>query len=304
MNHFDIENIIKHKDFLNDFIKNKTYLYITTITEEYVDMTYNWFLSLKKINQDHLVLVGAIGENCYFQLKKLNINSVLIDKEINDNKTKSDWVENEKRIKTILPLYIGKKYRINFFHSDVDIFFNKNPFDYIKNFLDDDIDIFLMRDKRFDLFIPERKINVQTLISKDKKSIDYCPPTAQQLYGDEDAGFSFFNIKDNNIEKFLNCFEIFNDETFYDNKPKGIEAVNIQSITNKRFKQYNLNIKKLNCFDFVNGSIWKIPYLNEKIKNTFCMVHYNFCEPYDLAPIPLKNKKIKWMKENNHWLVD
>jgi hypothetical protein len=302
MNQLNIENIIKNKDFLDNFIKDKKYLYLTTVTDEYVDMTHNWVLSLKRINQDHLILVGAIGEKCHQKLLKLNINSILLDKKINNNKTKLDWIENEKKIKTILPIYIGEYYKIKFFHSDVDVFFNKNPYDYIKNFLNDNIDIFLMNDKRFDPFLPERKINIQSLISTDKLSIDYCPPTAQQLYGEEDAGFSFFNINNENIKNFLNCFNVFNDESFYKDKIID-ESKNLQSISNKRMKQYNIKIKKLKCFDFVNGSIWKIPYLNEKIKNTCYLVHYNFLEPFNLDPITSKNKKINWMKKNNHWLL-
>jgi hypothetical protein len=303
MNALDFKKIIKYDEFLVDFLKDKKYVYITTITESYIDMTYNWILSLKKIKQDHLVLIGAVGKNCYKKLKKININCVLIDKKIKSNKTKFDWIENEKKIKTILPLYIAKKFKIKFFHSDVDVFFNKNPFNYIKKFLNDDIDIFLMNDKRFDPFLPERKINVQSLISTDKFRVDYCPPTAQQLYGEEDAGFSFFNIKQNNLKKILDCFKVFNNKNFYKNKIKGEESVNLQTLTNERIKKFNLKIKKLKCFDFVNGSIWKIPYLNAKIKNTYCIVHYNFLEPFDLDPITSKELKINWMKQNNHWLL-
>lgn len=304
MNYCDVESLISNKDFLTEYIKNKPYLYVTTITDTYVDMAYNWFLSLKKINQDHLVLIVAIGENCYQYLQKLNIPSIFLNLNIKNNNTKEEWVENEKKIKILLPIYIGKTYKIKFFHSDVDIFFNKNPYLYIEPYINDDYDIILMSDKRFDPFLPERKINEQTLISTDKMRVDYCGPTAQQIYGEENGGFCFVNINENNYKKLFECYEIFLNEEYLKSNSKGTEDVNLQSLVNKRFKEFDFKIKKLNCFDFANGSIWKIPYLNDKIKNTCCLVHYNFCEPYNLEPIPLKHKKIKWMKENNHWIVD
>ena len=81
----NIEEIIKNENFLDVFIKNKPYLYITTTTDYYIDMTYNWFLSLKKINQEHLVLVAGIGEECYNKLQELKIPSILIDFDIGNN---------------------------------------------------------------------------------------------------------------------------------------------------------------------------------------------------------------------------
>ena len=81
----NIDEIIKNENFLDNFIKDKPYLYITTTTDHYVDMTYNWFLSLKKINQEHLVLVAGIGEECYNKLQELKIPSLLIDFDIGNN---------------------------------------------------------------------------------------------------------------------------------------------------------------------------------------------------------------------------
>jgi hypothetical protein len=297
-----IQDLILNKNFVADFIKNKPYLYTTTITETYVDMAYNWFLSLKKINQDHLVLIGALGHNCFLKLKNLNIPAVLIDVEFSKNETKQDWIENTKNTKLILFEYLIQNFNIKFFASDVDVFINKNPYLYIEPFIDEDYHVFVMNDKRYDPFLPERKLNVQTLISKNKLTIDYCGPTAQQLYGEENAGFSFINVK----EEYKTLYTSYLDK-FYEIKEninqKGTESSSIQTLSNKIYKDINVKFKKLNCFDFVNGSIWKIPYLNKKIKDTYCMVHYNFCEPFDLEPIPLKEKKIEWMKENQHWLI-
>jgi hypothetical protein len=299
----DIENIIKHNDFLNNFIKNKPYIYITTTTDYYVDMTYNWFLSLKKINQDHLVLIAAVGHECYDKLQKLKIPSVLMDIEIGNNLLKSEWVENEKKIKLILPSYILKKYKINMFISDTDIFFYKNPYEYIEPYINQEYDLFIMNDKRFDPFLSERKLNIQSLISTDKKTIDYCGPTATQLYGEENGGFCFLNYKNERSDVFLNFFNGFTTGEYIKNTPNDQSGC-LQTITNKLFKKLKVKIKKLKCYDFVNGSIWSIPYLNEKLKTTCCMVHYNYCKSvWDLNTIDNKKEKIKWMKTNNHWLL-
>jgi hypothetical protein len=304
MNQLNIENIIKNKNFLDNFLKDKKYIYTTTTTEYYVDMTYNWFLSLKNIKQEHLVLVGAIGEECFNKLKKLNIPSVLIDIDIGSNFLKSEWVENEKKIKLILPFYIFLKYKLNMFISDTDVFFNKNPYLYIEPYINENYDLFIMSDKRFDPFLPERKLNVQSLISTDKLCVDYCGPTAVQLYGEENGGFCFFNYKETEREKIFNFFNGFIDGSHVKNKPKGDQSGCLQTITNELFKKLNINTKLLNCYDFVNGSIWSIEYLKQKIKDTCCMIHYNYCKSvWDLNTIDNKIEKIKWMKENNHWLL-
>lgn len=299
MNFVSEETIKKISNFLLD----KEYVYITTITEEYLDMTYNWFLSLKRCEQGKYVIVSTTDEKTKIKLEELGIFSILIDIKIDSNKTKSEWIENEKRIKFLIPFFICDTFKKNIIHSDVDIFFNKNPYPVLEKYKNEGYDLVLMSDRRFDPFIPKRKIGVQSLISQDKKSIDYGGPTAQQLYGEENAGFSFININDNNHSKLKECFKVFNNPDYFKSFETGTEAGNLQTITNKRIKDFNLKIKKLNCYDFVNGSIWKIPYMNKEIKNSCYMVHYNFCEPFDLEPISLKHKKIEWMKQNNHWLI-
>jgi len=300
----NVENIIKHNSFLDDFIKNKPYLYITTTTDHYVDMTYNWFLSLKKINQEHLVLVAGIGEECYNKLQDLKIPCIMLDFDVGNNFSKSEWVENEKNTKLILPFYILKKYKIKMFISDTDIYFNKSPYDYIKSDIDKDYELFIMSDKRFDPFLPDRKLNIQTLISKNKKTVDYCGPTSVQLYGEEDGGFCFLNLKENNYNRVINFLTGFISGDVFKNEPIGIQAGCLQTISNKLFKMHNAKVKILKCFDFVNGSIWSIDYLKDKIKNTYCMVHYNYSGGiWDLNTIDNKQEKIKWMKQNNHWLI-
>ena len=300
----NIDEIIKNENFLDNFIKDKPYLYITTTTNHYVDMTYNWFLSLKKINQEHLVLVAGIGEECYNKLQELKIPSLLIDFDVGNNFSKSECVEIEKNIKLILPFYILKKYKIKMFLSDTDIFFNKSPYTFIEPNVNENYDLFIMSDKRFDPFLPDRKLNTQTLISNNKKTIDYCGPTSVQLYGEEDGGFCFVNVKTENYEKIFNFLYGFITGEYIKNEPKGDQSGCLQTITNKLFKTLNANVKILKCFEFVNGSIWAVNYLKNKVKDTCCMVHYNYSgRIWDLNTIDNKQEKIKWMKENDHWLL-
>lgn len=295
-------NLEKHHDFLSFFLKDKNYIYVTTITKEYVDMAYNWYLSLKKCNQHDLVLIITLDDYTCSEVRNLGINSISIDFNLEQNNTKSEWIENEKKIKLIAPFYIVDTFKKPIFHSDVDIYFNKNPYPIIEKYKNEH-DLILMSDKRFDPFLPNRKLGVQSLISANKKQIDYCGSTAQQMYGEENAGFSFINIKEENHKKYHDCFSVFLNQNYLTQFSTGKEETNFQSLTNKRIKDSNFNIKKLNCFEFVNGSIWKIPYINNKIKDSCCMVHYNFCEPFDMTPLETKLKKIEWMKENNHWLL-
>jgi hypothetical protein len=295
-------DIKQYHNFLLEFLKDKDYIYVTTITKEYVDMAYNWFLSLKKCNQDDLVLIVTIDDETCSKIKSLGINSINIGINLTENNTKSQWIENEKKIKLIAPFYIVETFKKPIIHSDVDIFFNKNPYPIIEKHKEQ-YDLILMSDKRFDPFLPNRKLGVQSLLSVNKKQIDYCQPTAQQKFGEENAGFSFININKKNYKKYYDCFNVFLNQNFMNNFSLGNEETNFQSLTNKRIKEYDFKIKKLNCFDFVNGSIWKIPYINKQIKDSCYLVHYNFCEPFDMNPIESKLKKIEWMKQNNHWLL-
>ena len=122
----NVEELILNKEFIFNFIKDKPYLYITTITETYVDMAHNWFLSLKRVNQDHLVLIGALGKECFSKLEELGIPSALINVDFSKNETKQDWIENTKNTKLILFEYLVINFNIKFFTSDVDIFISKN----------------------------------------------------------------------------------------------------------------------------------------------------------------------------------
>jgi uncharacterized protein YdcH (DUF465 family) len=301
-----LEIPIESKIYIDNFLKNKDYIYITTITEEYVDMAYNWFLSLKNIGQEKLSLIACSDKKTLLELKKYDssINSICLNLNLKKNQNFSEWKETEKKIKIIIPFYIGYNFKKSFFHSDVDIFFNKNPYNDIKKFLkEDDYHIILMSDRKFDFFIPERN-NIDTkTISIDKKRIDIGNKLEHVLYGEYNAAFSYININDNTFKKLKQCYSLLLDNNFIKKFEKGTEKGSIQTISNQLYENLNLKIKILSCFDYVNGSLWKVPYLKNKIQDTFILLHYNYENYSNVKAIEQKNKKINNMKLNNHWLL-
>jgi hypothetical protein len=296
-----IKKFTKGNDFLKSFLKNKEYIYITTVTHEFSEMTYNWFLSLKNINQEHLALVISLDEKCYNEMLKYNIPTVLLDVKIESNSNQYEWIENEKSYKTIGVHYIIKKYKINTIFSDVDIVFLKNPIERLKNEFTN-CDLLVMSDRRFDPFLTEREESYLKVVNYNKTQILNFGKTEQSKNGIKNGGFCYIDINKTNLKKLEDTYKVFyKNSEYFEKFEKGTEAGNLQTLSNKRYDECDLNVKMLNCFEFVNGSIWSIPYLKEKIKNDCYIVHYNYC--YESTPELLKDFKINWMKENNHWYV-
>lgn len=295
-------------DYLDFFLKNKSYIYITSLTKDFWEMGYNWVLSLKRINQEHLSLIICLDEESYFILKQLNLNCVFLNTNIQKNNTMEEWFENEKNYKIIGPYQIAKKYNVDFIVSDIDIIFLKNPVEKLKK-ESIDCDFITISDKRFDPFLYNRRVNEITLLDPEKKTTTNIGSCPQNKNGIANGCFSYLNLSNKNIkEKILNFYSVFiPNSKYYNNfyKTRSLEDtpedLSLQSIVNYRYKQLNMKVKILNCFEFINGSIWKIPYLKEKVKNNCYLVHYNFCD--ETNPLTVKNDKIKWMKENNHWFL-
>ena len=127
-----INGFTEGDDFLDSYLKDKEYIYVSTITHEYCDMAYNWFLSLKNINQEHLSLIIALDKKGYNKLLNYNVPCVYLNSGIESNNTMSEWIENEKSFKVYGVCYILAKYKINLIYSDVDVFFLKNPIQKLK----------------------------------------------------------------------------------------------------------------------------------------------------------------------------
>ena len=295
-----ITNLTYGDDFLESFLRDKTYIYLSSVTHEFCEMAYNWFLSLKNIKSEHLALIVALDEKCYEYMKNKSIPSVYLNCKIQKNITGEDWIENERNTKILAPYYIFKKYNVDIIMSDVDIIFLKNPIKKLNDEMDENCDLLLMSDKRFYPFIPKRQAGKSISISENKKEIIDNGFDAQTLYGKENGGFCY--LKQEKKEKILKHTDVFHkDSDFYKKYDKLDEENNLQSLTIKRYKETGLNVKTLSCFDFVNGSLWDIPYLKNKVKDQCFIVHYNFCDY--MEPLKVKEDKINKMKQNNHWYV-
>jgi hypothetical protein len=272
------------EDFLKDYLNQKEYVYLTCVTYDWVEMTYNWFLHLKKLNQENNVLVVALDNNCYLELQKLNIPSVLIETNINP-----DNIENKSSMFTKLNCigYIGNKYKIDIIHSEVDIIILKNPLENLKIQIQD-----------YDIAISSNKF-YKTSLKLDnniKEGIDtsfgfcYVPYYKNKDFIDA-LNFNFewweTKLKQNNIKNV--------DFLLQNNNSIELPIVNI-------FTKFNIKTKTLNIIEYANGDCFFTNFIKEKILNDAITLHYNNCT-FSNDILENRDSKIQLMKENNHWLV-
>lgn len=298
-----IKNFTEGESFFNSFIINKDYIIVTIVTKEFCDMAINWFLSLKRIKEDDNSLVIALDDFSYKKLLKNKINCVFIDAKIKSNSSFSEWVENEKKIKVSCYYFLAIKYPdIDIIMSDCDIFFVKNFIHKIRKEIVG-YDYVVMSDRRFDPFVQSREKNILKKISNNKKEILNFGEIEQSKIGIQNGSFSLLNLKNFKLKKRLSqCFRVLcGGSSYYKKYPKGKEDGCLQTVGFFRAKEYGLRVKYLNVFEFVNGSVWKVPYLKERIKNKCYLVHYNYVD--ECPPDETYKEKVKWMKENNHWLL-
>lgn len=298
--------------FLKEFLRDKRYIYLTSVTHEFCDMTLNWLRSLKNINSDHLALVVCVDEACYKFMKSHHSACVYLNCDIESNATGEEWIENEKNFKLLALYIIFKHYDVDIILSDVDIVFLKDPIEKLLSELTPECDWLAMSDRVFVPFCAKRKQGRNLYISDDKTEIFDTGVTPQTLYGEENAGFSYIpnptapsrinqHSKKDKARKlsFLENFQ--KGSSFYQTLPKGTEEGCLQTASNKKAKQDGLNVKTLSCLEFPNGSVWNVDYIRNKIKDTCYIVHYNFCD--DLDPIKVKNEKTNRMKKHKHWYL-
>jgi len=306
------EQFTDGNEFLIRFLKDKQYIYLTSVTHEFCDMTLNWFLSLANIGSSHLALVVCLDEKSYKFMQTHGIPCVYLNCKIESNDTGEDWIENEKKYKLLGLYIIYKNYDIDCILADVDIIFLKDPIDKIKSELSTEWDWVVMSDREHNSFLANRQRGRSIEVTKNKTNTVDCGPTAQSLYGEQNGGFAYiYNYSTskqlgrnpeedvNNRLQFMRDFHEKSD--YYKKFPTCIEAGCLQTIVNQKTKELKLNIKTLSCFEFVNGSIWRVPYLREKIQNSCYLVHYNFCDFLD--PYKVLKEKTNRMKKFNHWYI-
>jgi len=278
--------------------KPGSYVFVTTVTKEFVDFAINWNLSLKGIDEDKNSIVICLDKESYNILESKNILCVLLEAKNIVNKNRADWIENEKYYKAAGPFYLHKKYKLDIISSDTDIVFFKNPVPVLKEEISAGFDLVVISDKRFDKFVPNREKGRIKLLDFSKRNIVDYGVQDQAKFGEPNGAFGYFPY----TEKMTKLWEVFFPNSEYLKEfPVGIEDGAAQTIFNKRLKALDIKCKVLSVFDFPNGSVWQVPYLKEKIKNNCYIMHYNFCLNSD--PIPAAEEKRNWMKSDGTWLL-
>jgi hypothetical protein len=276
----------------------KGYAFVTTVTKEFVNFAINWHLSLKNIQEEENSIVVCLDTESYCALEKHNICCVLLEAKNITNNSRADWIENEKYYKAAGPYYLHKKYKLDIISSDTDIVFFKNPVELLKREISEGNDLVVISDKRFDRFVPNRVKGRIKMLDYDRRNVVDYGIQDQAKFGEPNGAFGYFPY----TEKMTKLWEVFFPNSEYLKQfPVGIEAGAAQTIFNKRLKELDIKCKVLSVLDFPNGSVWQVPYLKEKIKNTCYIMHYNFCLNSD--PMPAAEEKRKWMKSDGNWLL-
>jgi hypothetical protein len=286
-------------NFLQDYLKNKSEIISTPITYDYISLTKNWFLSLKKLNLDNQCLIIALDNESYVDLKNNNIPVIKSIFDVKKSSTIEEWRVKEKKFKFLDILNIVKQYDINMIHCEVDVILLKNPIEKIKQEIKPDYDICVVSDRRFNDFHIRRNLEVDSHIDRNTGMVHKYGKSYWVQYGIENFAFSYIPKTKKNLhfwdqlthnEEYLKKFDV-----------EGY-AGSSQTILIHAIKNYNMKIKCLSPFEFANGTVWDLSYLRNRIKNTAYLIHYNTAE--GKTPEESKNMKIEKMKKHNHWFLD
>lgn len=287
------------KKCLDLFLKEKEDVIVTSTTKEFIEMCHNWYISLEKINLHQHVLVIALDVISYEKLKKLNINTVLLDKNLK-NDTAAEWIENAKMVKGLGPIYIYENYNVNVIHLDTDIYFFKNFLPYLKQEIVG-YDIIMCSDRRFDPYNHKRQPNRIVTVNHDRKTVSDWGLAEQAKYGSKNGAVFF--LSRSSKTKNLQFLKLHFSRDILNQFPKGTQDGSLQTMTNSKLflDKTDVRIKVLDVFKFPNGSLWQIPYLRNKIKDSCYLVHYNYHSHSD--PIQRQKDKISAMQKYGHWYL-
>lgn len=284
---------------VTNFISNKKDVLITSTTIEFIDMLLNWYESLKNINLHNLAFAVALDKESYNILQSKNIPSALINSQIKNN-TAGDWIENAKKFKPKAVLHIYENYAVNLIHLDTDIIFFKN---FIPKLTEEaeNYDMVMASDRRFDPYTYERQKDKIITVDNDKKTVSDWGLAEQAKFGRKNGAVMY--LPASTKRQVLNYLKKNTSEEMYSKFPKGVQEGSLQTISNDKtlLEETGINIKVLSVYDFPNGSLWKIPYLREHIKDSCYLVHYNFHSHAD--PKDRFIEKISAMKQHGHWYL-
>jgi len=289
-----------NKEEFIDYINGKEQIVITPVSNEYLLLTRNWYESLKRINWDNMCVVVALDDEIYQELTNFKIPCVRSSYNITSNKTLDEWRDHEKNAKVFDILEIAKTYNCDIIHSEVDIIFFKNPLEKIKQEILPDYDICLISDRRFDDFYSLRKRGIESYVDRSSGKVYEYGKNYDFEYGPENFGFSYIPCTEINVKFWTNLVQ--NSPYLKQFDISGVGDGSFQTILIKAVKDFKLKVKCLSPFEFTNGTIWRVPYLKDKIKDSCYLVHYNAWDGD--TPQECEKLKIEVMKENGHWYLD
>lgn len=154
----EIKTFDDGKIFLDEYVKGKQYLYVTTVTYDYCDMAHNCFISLKNVNLDQNCLMVALDVECYNKLKELNIPCVLLNCSLKNKKTYKDYEKIDVYAKLTSTTIILETYKLDVIQYDIDMIFLKDPIELFREKKEQGYDIIVTSEKIITPFRADRKI--------------------------------------------------------------------------------------------------------------------------------------------------
>lgn len=278
---------------------NKKTAIVATTTYEFVEMAINWYRSLSLLGLQSEAIIVAYDTQSYDVLNNLNISCPFVDVGFFSRKTDGEWYEMEKRTNHIGASIILKNFNINVVRSETDIFFLKNFIPKFEQEDSDDIDMIVSSDRRYDKFNHKRKKNHIISVEADRKEVIDWGESDQAKYGDVNGSLCY--IPHRTSDKVVKFHEELADNNYLKQFPVCHYSGSAQRIWNQAVREKGIRIKVLSVFDFANGSVWKVPYLKDLIKERAYSIHYNFHS--NAAPINRVSEKKAAMIKNGHWLL-
>lgn len=274
---FDIKNY--NKDCL---------IIVAPVFYNYRQICLNYFLNLKTLKLDNVVLFCTADKKLFLYFKEHNVPVAFFDIENNGFKTRYDWLEVERLLKPVMTLHIIEQIKCDFITSDADLFVLKSPIEYMKKIVyDKDLHSVCISDERY-VNLVQKKINFAKIRS--------LPKTDQEKYGIINAAFGYWKNSAFIKKKF---YEYINTIESY---PKKTEVGSAQTILNQIIKKDNLKITTLHPHLFVNG----FTLLNNNaidFKNKSYIIHFNFVSRDPESVDNEITNKIKLIQQHNLWLL-
>lgn len=285
-------------EIITNKLNGKEYAIVSTTTYEFVEMALNWYKSLTLIGLEKYAVVIAYDLESYEFLNSKNVSSAYLNIGFFPRSTQGEWFEMEKRTNHLGAKVIFSNFDINLIRTDTDIFFFK---DFISKFNSEaslDYDMLACSDKRYDPFTYKRIKNHIVTVNNNLQ-IENWGESDQSKYGDTNGTICYVPLRSR--DKVIKFHDSLIDPEYIKKFPQNDYSGCAQRLWNHAVKEQDLRVKILSIFEFTNGSVWKVQYLREEIKDRVYSVHYNFHS--NAEPLQRFKDKKQAMIENGHWLL-